>query len=323
MKKYILLITLIFINLLTGKIILSAENLAQKLSGKILLQVESHGKAWYVNPTDYKKYYLNLPTDAFNLMRNLGIGITNKNLNKIPIGIIKYNDQDDDNDNDGLSNDLENAIGTDPQNNDSDNDGYNDKIEVINNYNPTGNGKQNIDQNFTKQHLGKFFLQTEKDGQAWYINPTDEKRYYLKNPSNAFIIMRQLSLGITNKNIDKITTGYLNKSLPKNTNNTPNDNSKTTVKYILYAANAIRSGDFSKAKLYFEPHLHTILKYNINYLDNDGLNTWADNLYRAKLSNSTVNKKTYSIKINFSGGDTNKEYSLKKQKNGTWLLANL
>jgi len=32
-------------------------NLAQKLSGRILLQVESKGEAWYINPSNLKKYF--------------------------------------------------------------------------------------------------------------------------------------------------------------------------------------------------------------------------------------------------------------------------
>lgn len=64
----------------------SAEiDLAKRLSGRILLQVESHGQAWYVNPVDLKRYYLGRPDDAFNLMRRLGVGISNQDLAKLPV----------------------------------------------------------------------------------------------------------------------------------------------------------------------------------------------------------------------------------------------
>ncbi|MDD3285810.1 MAG: hypothetical protein PHG95_04250 [Patescibacteria group bacterium] len=56
-----------------------AETLARRLSGKILLQVESAGEAWYVNPLDSHRYYLGRPADAFVLMRSLGLGISEKN----------------------------------------------------------------------------------------------------------------------------------------------------------------------------------------------------------------------------------------------------
>lgn len=58
--------------------------LRQRLSGRILLQVEGKGEAWYVWPKDLRRYYLGLPSDAFNIMRGLGLGITNTNLAQIP-----------------------------------------------------------------------------------------------------------------------------------------------------------------------------------------------------------------------------------------------
>lgn len=57
--------------------------LSNRLKGKILLQVESHGEAWYVNPKDSKRYYMANGEKAYDVMRNFGIGITNKNLEKI------------------------------------------------------------------------------------------------------------------------------------------------------------------------------------------------------------------------------------------------
>jgi hypothetical protein len=55
----------------------AATTLAQRLSGRILLQVEDKGQAWYVNPLDLKRYYLGRPEDALSLMRTLGLGISN------------------------------------------------------------------------------------------------------------------------------------------------------------------------------------------------------------------------------------------------------
>jgi hypothetical protein len=46
-----------------------------------------------------------------------------------------------DNDGDGLSNDMEKRLGTDPDKADTDGDGYNDKEEIANGYNPLGEGK--------------------------------------------------------------------------------------------------------------------------------------------------------------------------------------
>lgn len=59
------------------------QNLMQRVRGKIMLQVENHGEAWYVNPIDGKRYYLGRPADAFQLMQRFGIGISTANLIKI------------------------------------------------------------------------------------------------------------------------------------------------------------------------------------------------------------------------------------------------
>jgi len=59
-----------------------------RLSGLILIDVERNGEAYYIYPLDKKKYYLDRPDDAFKIMRNLGLGISNLDLANIPIGII-------------------------------------------------------------------------------------------------------------------------------------------------------------------------------------------------------------------------------------------
>jgi hypothetical protein len=57
--------------------------LIKRLAGQILLQVEHSGEAWYVNPKDEKRYYMASGEKAYDIMRNFGIGITNKDLEKI------------------------------------------------------------------------------------------------------------------------------------------------------------------------------------------------------------------------------------------------
>lgn len=61
-----------------------AETLAERLSGKILLQVEANGEAWYVLPDSLERYFLGRPDDAFRIMRELSLGISNADLAKIP-----------------------------------------------------------------------------------------------------------------------------------------------------------------------------------------------------------------------------------------------
>jgi hypothetical protein len=50
------------------------------LAGRILLQVEENGEAWYLNPLNEVRYYLGRPADAFNLMRSLGLGVSNNDI---------------------------------------------------------------------------------------------------------------------------------------------------------------------------------------------------------------------------------------------------
>ncbi|MFA6551464.1 MAG: hypothetical protein WCV41_02985, partial [Patescibacteria group bacterium] len=120
------------------------SSLSNKLKGRILLQVENHGEAWYINPKNSKKYYMADGDEAYNIMRDLGVGITNKDLEKIK-----------------------------------------------------------TDKNFAKKHSGKIFLQVEDKGQAYYID-FEGNGHYLKDGGEAYKIMRELGLGITNNNIRKI-----------------------------------------------------------------------------------------------------------------------
>lgn len=180
----------------------SAASLANRLKGRILLQVEQSGESWYVNPADEKRYYMGRPADAFNLMRSLGAGITNSNLEKIQIADANLSGADSDND--GLSDMIEDSFGTDKNKQDTDGDGHNDKDEIISGYNPNGNGKLNLDINFANSHKGKIFLQVEQNGEAWYVNPEDKKRHYLGRPDDAFNVMRSLGLGITDNDLNEI-----------------------------------------------------------------------------------------------------------------------
>lgn len=123
----------------------NASSLATRLKGKILLQVESNGEAWYIYPENEKRYYLGRPTDAFQVMRDLGLGISNKD------------------------------------------------FDSFNNYAPS-------------RLSGKILLKVEDSGKAYYVNPADLKMHYLGRPADAFQIMRELGLGISNDDLFEITT---------------------------------------------------------------------------------------------------------------------
>lgn len=61
-----------------------SPSLISKMMGLILLQVQAHGEAWYVNPSDSTRYYMPDGPAAYSLMRSSGLGIATNDLNRIP-----------------------------------------------------------------------------------------------------------------------------------------------------------------------------------------------------------------------------------------------
>lgn len=84
-RKILLYLTLFIFACLTAGFFAfnfaEAASLANRLRGRILLQVEQHGEAWYINPDNEKRYYLGRPDDAFQIMRELGLGISENDFN--------------------------------------------------------------------------------------------------------------------------------------------------------------------------------------------------------------------------------------------------
>lgn len=203
--KFFLIPVFSFVFILASTNTILADKIEQKLSGKILLQVEENGEAWYVNPDQENKIiYLRDPLSAFNIMRFLGIGATSKDLDKIPVSLDYLFGEDSDGD--GLPDNFEIAIGTDPYKLDTDSDGYSDYEEILHGFDPLkeDGAKKVFDYNFAKKQSGRILLQVEKTGEAWYINPDNFKRYYLGGGVEAFALMRNLGLGISNSNLAKL-----------------------------------------------------------------------------------------------------------------------
>ncbi|HNX11342.1 MAG TPA: hypothetical protein PKI61_04340, partial [bacterium] len=68
-------------------------DLIERLKGKIVLQVENHGEAYYIHPKTGILYYLKNGEEAYKIMRNLSLGITNQNLNNIETGNLEADNQ--------------------------------------------------------------------------------------------------------------------------------------------------------------------------------------------------------------------------------------
>ncbi len=113
------------------------------LKGRILLQVQDKGQAWYVSPVNNQRYYLGRPNDAFLVMRSLGLGVTNNDINlflkKAPANL-----------------------------------------------------------------AGRILLKVQDKGQAYYVDPIELKLYYLGRPEDAFLVMRNRGLGISNRDLNSI-----------------------------------------------------------------------------------------------------------------------
>jgi len=124
------------------------DNLSSRLSGKILLDVDNKGEAWYVYPGDFHRYYLGTPDDAYSLMRHLSLGVSNDNFARI-------------------------ASST------------------------------------PDRFKGMILLKPEDVGKAYYVNPEDKSLNYLPDAAAAFALMRQLALGITNKDLVTIPEGKI------------------------------------------------------------------------------------------------------------------
>jgi hypothetical protein len=259
MKKFIII--LLFI-LGIAAYVSAAPDLAQKLSGRILLQVQSHGEAWYVNPANLKRYYLGRPDDAFAIMQKLGLGA---------------------------------------------------RHEIITGYNI-----------YPANLLGKILIDVDDLGKAYYINPADKRSYYLGRPADAFNVMRNFGLGITDDNLNKITIGYISNGADNNNGNDGNNNTADD-NILSSAASAIRSGDKQSTLPYFTPEMYPMVEYVLNFLDSDGKLALANVLSAAELSNSDDNEKIYSTEIYFSLGGYNVpvKFYVKKQVDGKWLIANL
>jgi len=119
--------------------------------GKIYLQVEHYGEAWYVHPKSGERYYLRDGNEAYNLMRKKSLGISNPDLNKIPKDISEKGDK-----------------------------------KII------------------ERLRGYILLQVESRGEAWYVNPTDGMRYYMKDGEAAYEIMKKFGVGIKDADLRKI-----------------------------------------------------------------------------------------------------------------------
>jgi hypothetical protein len=61
-----------------------------------------------------------------------------------------------------------------------------------------------------KRVQGNILLQVEQKGEAWYVDPVSEKRFYMRDGITAFGMMRSFGLGINNANFESLESGNTN-----------------------------------------------------------------------------------------------------------------
>ncbi|MEI6378599.1 MAG: hypothetical protein WCO55_02985 [Candidatus Falkowbacteria bacterium] len=109
-----------------------------------------------------------------------------------------------DTDNDGLPDELEKALGTDPKRADTDGDGYDDGQEVANNYSPLNSDAaaryvKAANHNFD----GKIVV--APNGYSWYIDPIGNKRYLLGEYGYAALLAT--AHDVSNQTLHQIKVG--------------------------------------------------------------------------------------------------------------------
>lgn len=113
---------------------------------------------------------------AFLNISEAAAGISNGDLNKIPVADVWPVGTDTDSD--GIPDEAESSLGTSATSSDTDADGYSDKDELLRGFNPLGAGNLPIDQGFADKQKGRVFKQSWGGGYLWYVSQAG-KRYFL------------------------------------------------------------------------------------------------------------------------------------------------
>ncbi|MCK5357927.1 MAG: hypothetical protein KAJ48_05985 [Elusimicrobiales bacterium] len=127
------------------------EELFLRLKGKILLQVESVGEAWWLNPDDKKRYFLGRPSDTWRTIQDKGIKITSDEM-------IKY---------------------------------------------------LYFDKSFPLITAGRFVINEDDLTDVYYVLPKSLKGIKLNSAQEAWEVMKEHGLGISNENIRKLSVAQI------------------------------------------------------------------------------------------------------------------
>lgn len=250
------------------------------------------------------KYFilLSLVIPCYVLATDKIVGINELNFKKLPLGLMDFGLPDSDRD--GLDDELEKAIGTNPLLRDTDKDGYDDKTEVANNYSPTGPNKIRIDKNLAQKLSDSYLLRVEKGGQLWHVSSRDAKAYFAGNAARKKILSEKL---------------YQAAIIPTST--PPTDDAAL----LSNLAEKIRSNDKAGVLAMFVNDYQKRIGYTMDNLSSEQKLLWANTLSGAKLASQSENEKIFIAEVYFSLNEKKikVEYRMTKQTNGSWLISSL
>ncbi len=79
------IISSVFFGVGLARTVVAAQSLGQKLSGRILIQVQSGGAVWYVSPVNFQRYNLGNTTTAPDIIKKLSLAMSQTNMDSIPV----------------------------------------------------------------------------------------------------------------------------------------------------------------------------------------------------------------------------------------------
>lgn len=136
--------------------------------------------------------------NIYNLILTLGTGISKNDLARIPVADANLS-AGVDTDTDGLSDEVEAAIGTAKDKIDTDGDTYTDRDELLRGFDPLVAGRAlPIDTDYANKQKGRLLIAVEGNKEGWYVNPGDGKRYFLGHPGDAYKAMRSVEFWTKN-----------------------------------------------------------------------------------------------------------------------------
>jgi hypothetical protein len=172
-----------------------------QLKGKFIIKSTNTDEAYYISLDKKQAYYLGGSTSITAVINDQGRGISEKNLEKIPVNLSGLIGPDSDAD--GLPDNLEISLGTDEKSADTDSDSFNDFYEISNGYSPLLKSRGlPIDLKFAQSVGGRIFLQVENKGQTWYVNLENYQRYFLPTPADALSVIKNLAVSVSEKDFE-------------------------------------------------------------------------------------------------------------------------